>query len=137
MPIGAPYAATRATMVAAGEILARLGDRYRLDPVPGRGSAPAQRWLVDGGPATVGVIAAVTRPFCGDCDRLRLTADGQLRPCLFARDECDLRGSMRGGADDAELAGLVHRCVAGKRAGHGIGEVDFLGPRRPMSAIGG
>ena len=131
MPIGAPYAATRATMVAAGEILARLGDRYRLDPVPGRGS------LVDGGPATVGVIAAVTRPFCGDCDRLRLTADGQLRPCLFARDECDLRGSMRGGADDAELAGLVHRCVAGKRAGHGIGEVDFLGPRRPMSAIGG
>jgi cyclic pyranopterin phosphate synthase len=92
---------------------------------------------VDGGPLTVGVIASVTRPFCGDCDRVRLTADGQVRDCLFARTESDLRTPLRAGASDAELADLWVAAVAGKRPGHGIDDPAFLQPARPMSAIGG
>src|SRR5690606_22502438 len=110
--------------------------------VPGRGSAPAELWYVDGGPATVGVIASVTAPFCGACDRLRLTADGQLRSCLFARTETDLRAILRdeqltGPARDAALADAYRTCLAGKRPGHGIDDRTFLQPARPMSAIGG
>ncbi len=92
---------------------------------------------MDGGPARVGVIGSVTRPFCGSCDRVRLTADGQIRNCLFARDESDLRGPMRAGASDAELAGIWRRAVAAKLPGHGINDPGFLQPARPMSAIGG
>ena len=88
-------------------------------------------------PGRLGVIASVTRPFCRDCDRLRLTADGQLRTCLFARYETDLRGPLRAGADDAELAEIIRVAVAGKQAGHGIGEAGFVQPVRTMSAIGG
>jgi cyclic pyranopterin phosphate synthase len=83
------------------------------------------------------VIASVTRPFCGDCDRVRLTADGQVRNCLFARDESDLRTALRAGASDEELADRWRTAVAPKRAGHGIDDVSFLQPSRPMSAIGG
>jgi cyclic pyranopterin phosphate synthase len=83
------------------------------------------------------VIASVTHPFCADCDRVRLTADGQLRNCLFARTESDLRTPMRNGADDAELAQLMQAAVASKRRGHGIGDPGFVQPDRPMSAIGG
>jgi cyclic pyranopterin phosphate synthase len=83
------------------------------------------------------VIASVTRPFCRECDRLRLTADGQLRTCLFAQEETDLRGPMRAGADDQELAALIVQAVAGKQAGHGIGTAAFIQPERTMSAIGG
>jgi cyclic pyranopterin phosphate synthase len=93
--------------------------------------------VVDGGPATVGVIASVTRPFCGACDRVRLTADGQIRNCLFAREESDLRDAMRSGASDADLAARWVRAVAGKLPGHGIDDPGFLQPDRPMSAIGG
>ena len=85
----------------------------------------------------VGVIASVTRPFCRDCDRLRLTADGQLRTCLFAKDETDLRGPLRAGASDAELGELIRVAVWGKQAGHGIDAADFVQPARTMSAIGG
>jgi cyclic pyranopterin phosphate synthase len=88
-------------------------------------------------PATVGIIASVTRPFCGDCDRTRLTADGQIRTCLFARTETDLRALLRGGADDAELATAWRTAMWGKAAGHGIDDPTFLQPDRPMSAIGG
>ena len=102
-----------------------------------RGSAPAELFLVDGGPATVGVIASVTRPFCGDCDRVRLTADGQVRNCLFAREESDLRAALRAGATDEELADRWVAAMAAKRAGHGIDDPPFLQPDRPMSAIGG
>jgi cyclic pyranopterin phosphate synthase len=94
-------------------------------------------FLIDGGPATVGVIASVTRPFCAACDRVRLTADGQLRNCLFAREESDLRAALRAGADDAELAQRWRASIAAKRAGHGIDDPGFLQPDRPMSAIGG
>ncbi len=125
-------------MVTADEIFASLSGAFALTPHgEPRGSAPAERFLVDGGPATVGVIASVTRPFCGDCDRVRLTADGQVRNCLFAREESDLRGALRAGATDDELADRWIVAMAGKRAGHGIDDPTFLQPDRPMSAIGG
>ncbi|MEV0722175.1 GTP 3',8-cyclase MoaA [Micromonospora purpureochromogenes] len=138
MPLDAQHGWDRATMVTADEILASLAGAFALTPDPAeRGAAPAETWLVGGGPARVGVIASVTRPFCGDCDRTRLTADGQIRACLFATEESDLRGALRGGADDAELAQRWQVAMRGKRAGHGIDDPTFLQPARPMSAIGG
>jgi GTP 3',8-cyclase len=139
MPLDAQHGWKRAEMVTAEEILAALGREFTLTPDDPRqrGSAPAEAFLVDGGPARVGVIASVTRPFCGTCDRVRLTADGQVRNCLFARSESDLRGPLRAGADDAELAEAWRRAVAVKLPGHGINDPSFLQPDRPMSAIGG
>jgi GTP 3',8-cyclase len=139
MPLDAQHGWRRANMVTAEEILGALSSEFELTPdEPGRrGSAPAETFLVNGGPARVGVIGSVTRPFCGACDRVRLTADGQVRNCLFAREENDLRGPLRAGADDAELAGLWRRAVAAKLPGHGINDPTFLQPDRPMSAIGG
>ncbi|GAA4577958.1 GTP 3',8-cyclase MoaA [Micromonospora coerulea] len=138
MPLDAQHGWDRTTMVTADEILAALRAEFDLSADPAeRGAAPAETWLVDGGPARVGVIASVTRPFCGDCDRTRLTADGQVRACLFATEESDLRGALRGGADDAELAARWRTAMWGKRAGHGIDDPSFLQPVRPMSAIGG
>jgi cyclic pyranopterin phosphate synthase len=138
MPLDAHHAWTRDRMVTAEDILERLSAAHTLTPdVEERGSAPAERWLVDGGPATVGVIASVTRSFCGTCDRTRLTADGQLRNCLFAREESDLRTAMREGATDQELADRWRIATLGKLPGHGIDDPSFLQPTRPMSAIGG
>jgi cyclic pyranopterin phosphate synthase len=138
MPLDAQHGWDRSTMVTAEEILASLRTRFTLTPDPSeRGGAPAERWLVDGGPAKVGVIASVTRPFCGACDRTRLTADGQVRNCLFARTESDLRGPLRAGATDEELADLWRVAMWGKHPGHGINDPSFLQPDRPMSAIGG
>ncbi|WP_412740943.1 GTP 3',8-cyclase MoaA [Krasilnikovia sp. MM14-A1259] len=143
MPLDGQHRWDRHTMVTAAEILASLAPfGLESDPVS-RGTAPAETWLVPGwsaaggGPARVGVIGSVTRPFCGDCDRTRLTADGQIRNCLFAREESDLRALLRGGADDAEIAQAWRVAMAGKRAGHGIDDPSFLQPARPMSAIGG
>jgi cyclic pyranopterin phosphate synthase len=126
-------------MVTADEILAALSAEFSLTPAdPGeRGSAPAETFLVDGGPDRVGIIGSVTRPFCGACDRVRLTADGQIRNCLFANDESDLRTLLRAGADDDQLAAIWRRAVAAKLPGHGINDQGFLQPTRPMSAIGG
>jgi cyclic pyranopterin phosphate synthase len=138
MPLDAQHGWDRAAMVTADEILAALRREFDLAADPAeRGAAPAETWLVDGGPARVGVIASVTRPFCGDCDRTRLTADGQVRACLFATEESDLRGALRAGADDDELARRWRAAMWGKRAGHGIDDPAFLQPARPMSAIGG
>ncbi len=139
MPLDAQHGWKRAEMVTAQEILAALGGAFALTPddPQQRGSAPAEAFLVDGGPARVGIIGSVTRPFCGTCDRVRLTADGQVRNCLFARSESDLRGPLRRGADDAELAAAWQRAVAAKLPGHGINDPTFLQPDRPMSAIGG
>jgi cyclic pyranopterin phosphate synthase len=139
MPLDAQHGWKRAEMVTAKEILAELGREFTLTPDDPRqrGSAPAEAFLVDGGPARVGVIASVTRPFCGTCDRVRLTADGQVRNCLFARTESDLRAPLRAGAGDAELAEAWRRAVAVKLPGHGINDPSFLQPDRPMSAIGG
>jgi cyclic pyranopterin phosphate synthase len=137
MPLDAQHAWDRGLMVTQAELLERLGARFELTPVATRGSAPAERFLVDGGPAVVGIIASVTAPFCAACDRVRLTADGQLRNCLFARREVDLRGPLREGATDEELADLMIGEMAAKKAGHGIDDPTFVQPDRPMSAIGG
>jgi cyclic pyranopterin phosphate synthase len=137
MPLDPQHAWDRSRMVTGDEILARLRQRHRLSPIDDRGSAPAETWLVDGGPARVGVIASVTRPFCAACDRIRLTADGQVRNCLFAREESDLRTPMRDGATDQELADRWRIATLGKLPGHGIDDPSFLQPARPMSAIGG
>src|SRR6201997_1591344 len=139
MPLDAQHGWKRTEMVTAEEILAALGREFTLipDDPRQRGSAPAEAFLVDGGPARVGVIASVTRPFCGTCDRVRLTADGQIRNCLFARSENDLRGPLRAGASDADLADRWRRAVAVKLPGHGINDPSLLPRDRPMSAIGG
>ena len=138
MPLDAQHGWDRTQMVSAEEILERLGRGFRLSPAEEpRGSAPAETWLVDGGPALVGVIASVTRPFCSDCDRVRLTADGQVRTCLFAREESDLRALLRDGSDDERIAEAWRIAMLGKKAAAGIGEPGFVQPDRPMSAIGG
>jgi cyclic pyranopterin phosphate synthase len=139
MPLDAQRGWDREAMVSAEEIHTLLAQRFALTPEPqgARGSAPAERWLVDGGPSRVGIIASVTRPFCRACDRTRLTADGQVRDCLFASHETDLRGPLREGATDAELAALWRTAMWGKKAAAGIGEPSFAQPSRPMSSIGG
>jgi cyclic pyranopterin phosphate synthase len=137
MPLDPQHGWDRSQMVTAEEIFALLNARHRLTPLDGRGSDPAELFLVDDGPHRVGVIASVTRPFCGSCDRVRLTADGQLRNCLFAREESDMRTPLRDGATDEQLAVRWQAAIAGKRAGHGIDDPTFLQPDRPMSAIGG
>jgi len=139
MPLDAQHGWRRENMVTAGEILDCLSAEFTLTPddPAARGSAPAEAFLVDGGPARVGVIGSVTRPFCGACDRVRLTADGQVRNCLFAQEESNLRDPMRAGASDEELAAIWEKAVAVKLPGHGINDPGFLQPARPMSAIGG
>ena len=138
MPLDAGHTWSRGRMVTADEILDRLSAEFALTAHPGqRDGAPAELFDVDGGPATVGIIASVTRPFCGDCDRTRLTADGQIRNCLFSGTESDLRDRMRSGADDAELARIWRGATWAKRPGHDIDDPGFLQPARPMSAIGG
>jgi cyclic pyranopterin phosphate synthase len=138
MPLDAQHGWSREGMITADEIFGWLEAEFDLSPaVEPRGSAPAELFQVDGGPGTVGVIASVTRPFCGDCDRVRLTADGQIRNCLFAREESDLRAALRAGATDDEIADRWVIAMRGKRAGHGIDDPTFLQPDRPMSAIGG
>jgi cyclic pyranopterin phosphate synthase len=138
MPLDAQHGWSREQMITAGEILASLEQVFELSRHPSdRGSSPAELFVVDGGPATVGVIASVTRPFCGDCDRVRITADGQVRNCLFAREESDLRTALRAGASDQVIADRWRAAMWVKRPGHGIDDPSFLQPARPMSAIGG
>lgn len=138
MPLDADQAWTRTNMVSAQRLLDLLGTRFSLVEV-GRedASAPAERWLVDGGPATVGIIASVSRSFCSDCDRTRLTAEGTVRSCLFSDSEIDLRSALRSGATDDELAALWRGAMWNKQAGHGIDAADFIPPQRSMGAIGG
>lgn len=136
MPLGgAPWDGSN--IITQAQILETLSSRHRLDPVPDRTNAPAARWRVDGGPQTVGVIASVTAPFCGDCDRLRITADGALRNCLFSDLETDLLTPMRAGASDETLLDVMGVATRQKDAGHLIGRSEFSRPKRGMSAIGG
>jgi cyclic pyranopterin phosphate synthase len=138
MPLDAGHEWSRSATLSADDILTGLRRHFTLTPDPApRGSAPAELWLVDGGPATVGIIASVSHAFCSDCDRTRLTADGQVRSCLFSREETDLRGLMRSGADDDAVEAAWRATMWAKRAGHGINDPDFVQPDRPMSAIGG
>ena len=138
MPLDADEAWQRDNMVPAAELLDVLSSRFALTPA-GREdlSAPAEEWMVDGGPATVGIIASVTRTFCEACDRTRITAEGTVRSCLFGDDETDLRGLLRGGASDDELADRWRAAMWGKQAGHGIDAADFVRPVRSMGGIGG
>ncbi|MGY4710992.1 GTP 3',8-cyclase MoaA [Mycolicibacterium sp. CBM1] len=138
MPLDASHLWRRDAALSAGAIFAALARHFDLSPDPApRGSAPAELWRVDGGPATVGIIASVSKAFCSACDRTRLTADGQIRSCLFATEETDLRALLRGGADDAAIEAAWRAAMWRKAAGHGINDPDFVQPQRPMSAIGG
>ncbi len=147
MPLDAQGAWDRTKMITADELLAVLADRWELLPVERqhsggdgsarRGTPPAEEWRIAGTDTLIGVIASVTRPFCGGCDRVRLTADGQLRNCLFATEESDLRALLRGGADDDAIERAWRNTIARKGPGHDINSADFRQPDRPMSAIGG
>ena len=141
MPLDPQHGWKRDEMITADEIKAHLGRHVELveDPEDAltRGSAPAELFRVAGTGYSVGIIASVSKPFCGACDRVRLTADGQIRNCLFARTESDLRTPLRSGASDSDLAARWVAAVAGKQPGHGINDPSFLQPDRPMSAIGG
>ncbi len=137
MPLDADGAWGRAKVVSQDEIVAALAAAFPLEPVPNRGAAPADTWRYTDGAGTVGVIPTVTKPFCGDCDRVRLTAEGGFRTCLFATREFDLRALLRGGADDDTLVAEIARAVGTKWAGHAIGQVHFIRPSKSMSQIGG
>jgi cyclic pyranopterin phosphate synthase len=138
MPLDAEHQWQPGRSLEADAILTALRRHFTLtqDPAP-RGSAPAQLWQVDGGPATVGVIASVSQAFCAACDRTRLTADGQVRNCLFAREESDLRQLLRSGVDDDGIEQAWRAAMWTKAVGHGINDPGFEQPSRPMSAIGG
>jgi cyclic pyranopterin phosphate synthase len=139
MPLDADATWRRENMVPAAELLSVLADRFELTPLgrPDDPSAPAEEWRVDAGPATVGIIASVTRSFCAACDRTRITAEGTVRSCLFGDDETDLRGLLRAGASDDELAIRWRAAMWNKQAGHGIDAATFTPPVRTMGAIGG
>jgi cyclic pyranopterin phosphate synthase len=137
MPLDADDGWAPDSVVPAERVVARIDEVFPLEPVAGRGSAPAERFRYRDGGGEIGVIGSVTRSFCGDCDRVRLTAEGMFRNCLFAVRETDLRSVLRGGGSDLDLAAAIAADVAGKWAGHSIGQVTFIRPDRSMSQIGG
>jgi GTP 3',8-cyclase len=143
MPLDAGHQWRRDAAVTADQVLTRLRRHsFRLEPdrAP-RDSAPAELWRITdpatGCTGTIGLVASVSHPFCASCNRTRLTADGQLRSCLFSSEETDLRALLRGGADDAAIEMAWRKAMWDKPAGHGIDDPDFVQPARPMSAIGG
>ena len=137
MPLDAQGGWLNNAVVGQDEIVSTINEVFALEQIASRGAAPADRWRYLDGKGTVGVIPTVTKPFCGDCDRVRLTADGQFRTCLFDTDEFDVRALLRNGADDDAIEALLRRAVGEKWAGHTIGQVSFVRPRRSMSQIGG
>lgn len=137
MPLDATNEWERNKVVTQDEIVATINAVFPLESIPARGAAPADRWRYLDGAGTIGVIPSVSHPFCGDCDRVRLTSDGQFRTCLFATDEFDVKALLRGGASDDEIAALIEHAVGTKWAGHQIGKVNFIRPNRSMSQIGG
>lgn len=140
MPLDGGGTWTGDRVVPASEIIAAIDARWPLvapDGSAARDAAPAETYRYQDGSGSVGVIASVTRPFCGSCDRIRLTAEGQLRNCLFAVREADLRSILRGGGSDDDLAAAIEAEVGRKWAGHSIGQVQFIRPTRSMSQIGG
>lgn len=137
MPLDASGEWMQGKVVGQDEIVAAIAAEWPIEPVPARGAAPADRWRYLDGGGLVGVIPTVTKPFCGDCDRVRLTAEGQFRTCLFANDEHDLLTAMRAGEADEQLMRRIESAVAQKWAGHQINQVNFIRPERSMSQIGG
>src|SRR5262249_36382273 len=139
MPLDSAHAWDPARLVPAGEIVERISRVYPLVPI-GRDDASSTALVyrfADGAPGRVGVIAPVTRSFCGACSRLRITADGTVRPCLFSIQEWDLRPLLRAGQGDEAIAEFLADATWTKQAGHGIATPQFEQPQRPMSAIGG
>ena len=136
MPLDGPGEWGPDKVVPAAEIVAGIDAVFPLEE-PVRGTAPATTYRYADGAGAVGVIPSVTQPFCGDCDRVRLTAEGQFRSCLFAVREADLRAVLRGGGSDDDLATAIEAEVGRKWAGHSIGQVHFVRPERSMSQIGG
>lgn len=145
MPLDSKRAWQKDLVVPGYEILKRLHARFRLEPVISTNpSETAKRWRIADGvsvpashAAEIGIIAPVSEPFCGQCNRLRLTADGKIRTCLFSIEEHDLRSRLRGGAGDANLQAYLQEVVWHKESGHKIGRADFVPPPRTMSCIGG
>ena len=137
MPLDASGHWMNDKVVTQDEIVAMIGAVYPIEQVASRGAAPADRWRYLDGAGMIGVIPTISKPFCGDCDRVRLTADGQFRTCLFATDEFDLLSLMRRGANDDDVAAEIQRAVGTKWAGHQINQVTFTRPSRTMSQIGG
>lgn len=137
MPLDATNEWQRKQVVTQEEIVGIISADFPLEQVPARGAAPADRWRYIDGKGTVGVIPSVSQPFCGDCDRVRLTSDGQFRTCLFATDEFDVRALLRNGGTDDDIANLIIHAVGTKWAGHQISQVNFIRPNRSMSQIGG
>ncbi len=136
MPLDAGDVWTDRLVVPADEIIKTIGEAFPIEPVV-RGNEPAERWRYSDGNGEVGVIASVTKPFCGNCDRVRLTAEGQFRTCLFSVDEFDMRSLLRSEANDEAIADAISAAVGTKWAGHSIGQVNFIRPKRTMSQIGG
>ncbi len=139
MPLDSGHAWQRDLVVSGRELLERLRKRFDLVPIDARANPAetARRYAFADGRGEIGIIAPVTEPFCGHCNRLRVTADGRLRTCLFSLHEHDLMSLLRGGAPDAEIAARLVELVRGKEAGHRIGRADFVQPARTMSCIGG
>jgi cyclic pyranopterin phosphate synthase len=138
MPLDAPRTWTRDAVLSGEELRGMIAARWPLEAVdPERPSATATRWRFADGAGELQFVSSVTEPFCATCDRLRLTADGQLRTCLFAESETDLRGSLRAGASDAELEAIVRDAVLAKGPGHGMADPEWTYEGRPMSMIGG
>jgi cyclic pyranopterin phosphate synthase len=137
MPLDADRAWTREQVLTGEEIRAAIGNVYPLEPLPREPSATARVYRFADGAGRIGFINPVSEPFCGDCNRIRLTADGRLRTCLFSLNETDLRGPMRDGADDDALMEIIRDAVWRKELKHNVGEPGFIQPQRTMSAIGG
>jgi cyclic pyranopterin phosphate synthase len=136
MPLDGGHSWKPGAVVPGERIVATIDAAHPLVPLP-RGHEPAAVWTYADGRGSVGVVPSVTEPFCASCDRVRLTAEGKVRSCLFSLEETDLRSLLRGDATDDDLAGALAACVRGKWAGHGIGTVTFVQPPRSMSQIGG
>jgi cyclic pyranopterin phosphate synthase len=136
MPLDADQAWRKDAVVSLDEIVARIGAVHPLEPVE-RTSAPASRFRYRDGGGEIGIVASVTQAFCGTCDRIRLTAEGKFRNCLFALEEYDVRGVLRAGGSDDELSALFAQAVGAKWAGHQINQVHFIRPSKSMSQIGG
>jgi cyclic pyranopterin phosphate synthase len=136
MPLDADKKWSTSSVVSLEEIFSTINSVYPLEAVK-RTNAPASRFRYKDGQGEIGIVASVTQKFCNTCDRIRITADGQFRNCLFSNEEFDLKETLRSGSSDKEICELLERAVLAKREGHGIGNVDFIRPVRSMSQIGG